>query len=123
MLDDSCAVAVEALKRKRYRAEPQEPLGAIRTSAISLNRVATALIGNPVTFSMTTSGLDLIVLPGGPLSADIYAPTGRATISIVTQPFRLLLRPGKYRVSPSRWHHLKGLVFQGALLVEKSWIT
>jgi hypothetical protein len=110
-------------KTKRYRAEPREPLGSIRSTVISLNRLAMDLIGNPMSFTLTSQGLDLIVLPGGPLKVKaIYAPTGHATLRISEEPVRLVLKPGRYRVGARRYLHLKGLVFHGALLIEQSWV-
>ena len=111
------------LKAKRYRAEPMEPRGTIRTSVVSLNRLAWDLIGNPATVTLTSAGLDLFVMPGGATGARIYAPTGHATIRFDHTEFRGLLKPGVYRVGPGRHLGLKGVVFQGALLVERNWVS
>lgn len=111
------------LKAKRYRAEPTEPRGTIRTSVVSLNRLAWDLIGNPATVTLMSVGLDFIVTPNGPTNARIYAPTGHATIRFDHTKFRGLLKPGVYRVGQGRYCSLKGVVFQGAMLVERDWVS
>jgi len=111
------------LKAKRYRAEPMEPMGTIRTSVVSLNRLAWDLIGNPATVTVTSAGLDFFVTPNGPVRVRVYAPTGHAMIRYDHTDYRALLKPGVYRVGQGRYCSIKGIVFQGAMLVERNWVS
>jgi hypothetical protein len=82
-----------------------------------------ALLGNPATVTLTSQGLDLLVLPGGPRKVRIYGPTGAGTIRVDRIQQRAGWKGGTYRVAPRRHLHLRGLVFQGALHAEQTWTT
>lgn len=89
--------------------------GRLRPNQISLNKAAMEYLGNPTTASLTTNGLDLIVLADGPFCFRV-APSGTARLELRGIDVRYLFLPGEYLVTKNRYAQLIGLVFVNGLL-------